>query len=91
MIQSSNAPSFFLCFLIFGFASGICYATALTSMLEYSLSSRGLMAGTFESLGGIGCFLGSLIGGMLYEISSKAPYTYTLCLKPNDIPYPSEI
>ena len=80
MIQSNNAPSFFLCFLAFGFASGICYTTALTSMLERSSSSRGLAAGAFESLGGIGYFLGSLIGGMLYEVSSKAPYTYTLCL-----------
>ena len=80
MIQSSNAPSFFLCFSAFGLASGICYTTALTSMLERSSSSKGLAAGAFESLGGIGYFLGSLIGGMLYEVSSKAPYTYTLCL-----------
>jgi len=80
MIQSNNTSLFFLCFLAFGFASGICYTTALTSMLERSSSSRSLAAGTFESLGGIGYFLGSLLGGMLYEVSSKAPYAYTLCL-----------
>jgi len=80
MIQSNNTSSFFLCFLAFGFACGICYTAALTSMLERSSSSRSLAAGAFESLGGIGYFLGSLLGGMLYEVSSKAPYAYTLCL-----------
>jgi len=52
----------------------------INAMLERSSSSRGLAAGAFESPGGIGYFLGSLIGGMLYEVSSKASYTYTLCL-----------
>jgi len=73
---SSNTISFLACFLFFGFGSGISYAAAIASVLRWRKSSRGYAAGVFESLIGVGYFLGPLIGGFLSEFAGNFPYIY---------------
>jgi len=77
---SSSTLLFLMCFLIFGFGAGISYAASITFVLKWRKSSRGYAAGVFESLIGVGYFLGPLIGGFLYEFAGNAPYIYSFFL-----------
>jgi len=77
---SNNASLFLVSFLIFGFGAGISYAASITSVLKWRKSSRGYAAGVFESLIGVGYFLGPLIGGFLSEFAGNVPYLYGLFL-----------
>jgi len=74
--SSNSTPLFLVCFLIFGFGAGISYAASITLVLRWRKSSRGSAAGSFESLIGVGYFLGPLIGGYLSEFAGNAPYIY---------------
>jgi len=73
---SNNTLSFLTSFLIFGFGGGISYAASIASVLKWRKSSRGYAAGMFESLIGVGYFVGPLIGGFLSEFADNAPYLY---------------
>lgn len=77
---SSTALLFLICFLIFGFGAGISYAASITFVLKWRKSSRGYAAGVFESLIGVGYFLGPLIGGFLSEFAGNVPYIYGFLL-----------
>ncbi|RJS86018.1 MFS transporter [Candidatus Bathyarchaeota archaeon] len=58
---------------LLGFAFGMSYATAISCMLAGG-ERRGSAAGAFESMLGIGYFMGSIIGGAIAELSQTAPY-----------------
>ena len=73
---SNNTSSFLMCFLIFGFGTGVSYAASIASVLKWRRSSRGYAAGVFESLIGVGYFVGPLIGGFLSELAGNVPYIY---------------
>ena len=73
---SGNTLSFLMCFLLFGFGTGISYAVSIALVLKWRKSSTGYAAGVFESLIGIGYFLGPLIGGFLSKFASNLPYIY---------------
>lgn len=64
-----------LSFLL-GFSLGITYAQALSKILSISEIKRGYYAGAFESLLGLGAFLGPLVGGIIANISIS--YTFIL-------------
>ena len=57
-----------------GFSAGVLYAESISIMLGKSGHARGYAAGLFESLIGVGYFLGSLVGGAAAEYSPNAPY-----------------
>lgn len=71
---------FMFSFLIFGFGAGISYAASIASILRWKRSSRGYSAGVFESLIGVGYFIGPLLGGFLSEFAGNAPYIYVFLL-----------
>ena len=71
---------FSLCFLIFGFGNGISYAASILSVLGRWRGSRGYAAGIFESLIGVGYFIGPLVGGIVSELSLEAPYLFSFVL-----------
>ena len=73
---SGNTLSFLMCFLLFGFGTGISYAVSIALVLKWRKSSTGYAAGVFESLIGTGYFLGPLIGGFLSKFASNLPYIY---------------
>jgi len=77
---SNNTLSFLICFLIFGVGAGISYAASITSILKWQSSSRGYAAGVFESLIGVGYFIGPLIGGFLSNFAGNIPYIYCFLL-----------
>jgi len=77
---SSNTLSFLVCFMIFGFGGGISYAVSIASVLKWRRSSRGYAAGLFESLIGVGYFVGPLIGGFLSNFAGNIPYIYCFFL-----------
>jgi len=75
LIANSYDPlEFTLCFLILGFGAGISYAASISHLLRKWGSTRGYAAGLFESLIGTGYFIGPLIGGIVSEYASNAPY-----------------
>lgn len=78
--SSTSILVFMLCFLIFGFGSGVSYAASISFILRRWGSSRGYAAGVFESLIGIGYFTGPLIGGIVSEYAPNAPYMYGFAL-----------
>ena len=78
--NSNSTLMFLVCFLIFGFGAGISYAASITLVLRWRKSSRGYAAGSFESLIGVGYFLGPLIGGFLSEFAGNMPYIYSFLL-----------
>jgi DHA1 family quinolone resistance protein-like MFS transporter len=71
---------FMFSFLIFGFGAGVSYAASIASILSWRRSSRGYSAGLFESLIGVGYFIGPLLGGFLSEFAGNAPYIYVFLL-----------
>jgi len=73
---SGNTLSFLMCFLLFGFGTGISYAVSIALVLKWRKSSTGYAAGVFESLIGTGYFLGPLIGSFLSKFASNLPYIY---------------
>jgi MFS family permease len=77
-IFSSNAGLFTVSFLLFGFGSGISYAAAISTIFERWKTTRGYAAGLFESLMGIGSFIGPIIGGAISEFMLNAPYYFSL-------------
>ncbi len=77
---STSIPIFAICFLIFGFGSAICYAASISFILRRWGSSRGTAAGVFESLIGIGYFIGPLVGGIVSEYAPNAPFVYGFTL-----------
>ncbi|MEM1589879.1 MAG: MFS transporter [Candidatus Bathyarchaeia archaeon] len=76
---SSTTLLFALSFAIFGFGMGILYASSIAHILEGGSRARGYAAGMFESLLGVGTFLGSSTGGLASDYyAPNAPYI--LCL-----------
>ncbi|MEM3816380.1 MAG: MFS transporter [Candidatus Bathyarchaeia archaeon] len=60
---------------IAGFSAGILYAESISVMLKNWGHARGYAAGLFESLIGVGYFLGPLLGGAAAnEYAPNAPY-----------------
>ena len=76
----STAFHFGLCFLLFGFGTGLSYAASLAFILRRWGSTKGHAAGIFESLIGLGYFSGPLIGGFVSEYAPNAPYLYGAAL-----------
>jgi len=72
--ESLSTVMFTICFLFFGFASGITYAPAIAFVLKRWGGTRGAAAGIFESLIGVGFFIGPLTGGIVSVYASNAPY-----------------
>jgi predicted MFS family arabinose efflux permease len=78
---SSTALFFALAFSIFGLGMGILYAASIALILKSGSSAKGYAAGIFESLIGIGNFLGSSIGGIASEyVALNAPYILSLLI-----------
>ncbi len=64
---------------LLGFAFGASYSSALSFMLSRE-SGRGSAAGAFESMLGLGYFIGSVIGGTVAEINQSMPYIFASTL-----------
>lgn len=80
MANSYTSLMFALCFLAFGFGNGASYAASIFSILSRWKASRGYAAGIFESLIGVGYFIGPLIGGVVSELAIEAPYLFSFVL-----------
>ncbi|MGQ9513727.1 MAG: MFS transporter [Thermoproteota archaeon] len=74
--HSYTTYSFLPCFFIFGLGMGISYSASISSILRRWSSSRGYAAGLFESLIGVGYFLGPLTGGAISIYGSNMPYIF---------------
>ncbi|MBS7610346.1 MFS transporter [Candidatus Bathyarchaeota archaeon] len=70
---------FYITFLLTGLASGITYAASLATLLQDE-ERRGGKAGSFESMIGLGYFLGPIIGGAAANLSVSCPYLISLVL-----------
>lgn len=70
----STAPTFAISFALFGFGAGVLYASSIAALLKDWGSKKGYAGGLFESLIGVGYFLGSLTGGFVSEYAPNAPY-----------------
>jgi MFS family permease len=70
---------FYITFLLTGLASGITYAASLATLLEEE-GGRGGRAGSFESMIGLGYFLGPVVGGAAADVSPSTPYIVCLGL-----------
>ncbi|MEM2849801.1 MAG: MFS transporter [Candidatus Bathyarchaeia archaeon] len=70
----STASMFAISFALFGFGAGVLYASSIAALLKDWGSKKGYAGGLFESLIGIGYFLGSLTGGFVSEYAPNAPY-----------------
>lgn len=80
-IVSSTTPLFAIAFAVFGFGMGILYASSIAHILESRSHARGYAAGMFESLLGVGTFLGSSMGGLASDYyAPNAPYVLCLLL-----------
>ena len=78
---SSTALFFALAFSIFGLGMGILYAASIAHILKNRSHATGYAAGLFESLIGVGNFLGSSTGGFASEyFSSNTPYIISLLI-----------
>jgi len=78
---SSTALFFALAFSIFGLGMGILYAASIAHILKNRSHATGYAAGLFESLIGVGNFLGSSTGGIASEyFSSNTPYILSLLI-----------
>ena len=77
---SGTFPLFTLCFAVFGVGAGLSYAASISYILGRWESSRGHGAGVFESLIGVGYFVGPLIGGIVSQYATNAPYLFGLVL-----------
>ncbi|MEM1582189.1 MAG: MFS transporter [Candidatus Bathyarchaeia archaeon] len=80
MAISSTTFMFSISLSILGFGAGILYAASIANILESQKAARGQAAGLFETLIGIGYFLGSLSGGFVAEYAPNAPYILGLFL-----------
>jgi len=69
LIFFTNELLLLLLFFFIGFSLGITYSFALSTVLSISETRRGYYAGVFESLLGLGAFLGPLIGGFVAKVS----------------------
>ncbi|MCX8189451.1 MAG: MFS transporter [Nitrososphaeria archaeon] len=76
LVFSTNDILFPPLFFSLGFALGITYASALSKILSISESKRGHYAGLFESILGLGAFLGPFIGGIVANASIS--YTFII-------------
>ncbi|MEM2961028.1 MAG: hypothetical protein QXU67_05425, partial [Candidatus Bathyarchaeia archaeon] len=63
-------------FFIFGLGTGMSYSASISSILRRWSTSRGYAAGLFESLIGVGYFLGPLAGGAISIYGSNMPYIF---------------
>ncbi|MBS7617058.1 MFS transporter [Candidatus Bathyarchaeota archaeon] len=70
----STALVFAISFAFFGFGAGVLYASSIATLLKDWGSKKGYASGLFESLIGVGYFLGSLTGGFVSEYAPNAPY-----------------
>ncbi len=78
--NTNTVPFFIVYFLIFGFGAGVSYAVSISVLFRKWEYSRGYAAGVFESLIGLGYFIGPLMGGTLLEYIPNAPYLFTFIL-----------
>ncbi|MGB9853802.1 MAG: MFS transporter [Candidatus Bathyarchaeales archaeon] len=87
---SSTALFFALAFSIFGLGMGILYAASIAHILKNRSHATGYAAGLFESLIGVGNFLGSSAGGLASEyFSSNTPYILSLLISLAVVAYQS--
>lgn len=61
-----------------GVAVGFCYLGALYLIVSATKIEKGAYAGLVESMGGVGLFLGPIVGGWLGDFSSVL--TYLMCM-----------
>ncbi|MEM2912233.1 MAG: MFS transporter [Candidatus Bathyarchaeia archaeon] len=88
---SSTALFFALSFSIFGLGMGILYAASIAYILKRRSHAAGYAAGLFESLIGIGNFIGSSTGGLASEyFSSNTPYILSLLISLAAVAYQSQ-
>ncbi len=76
----STALTFAISFASFGFGAGMLYASSIATLLKDWGSKKGYASGLFESLIGVGYFLGSLTGGFVSEYAPNAPYILGLSI-----------
>jgi len=76
----STALIFAISFAFFGFGAGILYASSIATLLKDWGAKKGYASGLFESLIGVGYFLGSLTGGFVSEYAPNAPYILGLSI-----------
>lgn len=76
----STTAVFTVSFALFGFGAGVLYASSIATLLKDWGSKKGYAGGLFESLIGVGSFLGSLTGGFVSEYAPNAPYILSLIL-----------
>jgi MFS family permease len=74
--SSTNIFLFLLSFFIFGFGSGVTYSNCIFFILNLWGKKKGYAAGVFESIIGLGYFVGPLVGGAISEFSPNLPYLY---------------
>ncbi len=77
---SYTFPLYVLCFVFYGFGTGLAYAASIALVLRRWESTRGHAAGIFESMIGFGYFFGPLIGGVVSSYSDVAPYYFGFTL-----------
>jgi len=76
----STALIFAIAFAFFGFGAGMLYASSIATLLRDWGAKKGYASGLFESLIGVGYFLGSLTGGFISEYAPNAPYILGLSI-----------
>ena len=65
---------FTIAMILSGIAVGFCYLGALYLVVSATDIEKGTHAGLVESMGGVGLFLGPIVGGWLMEIELTLPY-----------------
>ncbi len=66
--------------VISGIAVGFCYLGALYLIVSASKIEKGAYAGLVESMGGVGLFVGPILGGWLADFSGELPYLMCMVL-----------
>ena len=66
--------------IVSGVAVGFCYLGALYLIVSATDIEKGAYAGLVESMGGIGLFMGPIVGGWLNDFGGSLPYLMCLVL-----------
>ncbi|MHA1576631.1 MAG: MFS transporter [Candidatus Thorarchaeota archaeon] len=66
--------------VISGIAVGFCYLGALYLIVSATKIEKGAYAGLVESMGGVGLFVGPILGGWLADFSGELPYLMCMVL-----------
>jgi MFS family permease len=69
-----------LAMVLSGIAVGFCYLGALYLIVSATKIEKGAYAGLVESMGGVGLFLGPIVGGWFDDFSGALPYLMCMIL-----------